>query len=315
MQTITPPDIKPAGMSRVRAMEIAMAAVLGGSVDKVTVHDRDYVDAEAAEQFDDRVRELIGYKGLTIGQAARELHVSNAKVSARVKALQLVTLTNRGHVSTRGRTHDQQQRIRQSLLDMHDQGATDRDIGKALGLSPSAVQRRRERLGLPRNRVNPDAKYERVTGEQSVALDKRIAELHGEGLDDRAIAERVEGTTREGVRRRRIKLGLVSHNPAGMPLKVETRDTIAALVEQGFTDAIIAKRLDMTRERVATTRHKYGIPCNPMAPTSHRDRDVMAALVDEGLTAYQIGRRLGINKSTAGNWVLIHGLTLHKARK
>lgn len=48
-------------------------------------------------------------------------------------------------------------------------------------------------------------------------------------------------------------------------LGVEQRDTVVRLHAHGFTDAEIARRLNMTNSQVATRRRRYGLAANRAA--------------------------------------------------
>jgi DNA-binding CsgD family transcriptional regulator len=311
---VRPPSIKPKGITAVRAMQIALAA-LGGDPDTV-VDNQDQLDQEALaarreEELEQRVRECVGYLGLTVPQTAERLGVSRHTVDRVRKNLGLIMYRSRGHSSTKGVPHAEHDRIRETIREMHESGATDPEIGKTLGLSASAVKGRRERMGLRhRNRINPQAKYEREFGQASLQLNDRIRELHAEGLDDKAIADKL-GKTREGIRRRRILMELPSHLASGQggrrnePLIAD----LTRLLGEGLTDRQIGEQLGYSREEIGRYRFKYGLPCNPATPTRHHDRAVMKKLVDRGYSQTKIARTLDIQRSTVQRWLTIHGLT------
>jgi hypothetical protein len=302
-------QIRPVGgITRARALEIAIAALGGGVVPPA---DDDVPIRKPLDQdmIDDKLRAYIGNAGLTMNAAARKIGIGHDTATRRCKELGIVPLNRRGHSSHAGMTEAEHERIRNAIADMHADGLTDTAMGETLGLSTVAVRKRRERLGLPLNKVSGKARYEdRVYGHESKRLNQRIVELHGDGLDDRQIAAELD-KPHNGIKRRRIALGLPSHHPSGHPVNEQKRDLLQSLVDEGLTDAQIAKRIGERRELIARDRHKYGIPCNPASPSSHRDREVVAALVAEGLSNYQIGRRLGVDKTTIARWIVHHGLT------
>jgi transposase len=282
-------QIRPVGgITRARALEIAIAALGGGVVPPA---DDDVPIRKPLDQdmIDDKLRAYIGNAGLTMNAAARKIGIGHDTATRRCKELGIVPLNRRGHSSHAGMTEAEHERIRNAIADMHADGLTDTAMGETLGLSTVAVRKRRERLGLPLNKVSGKARYEdRVYGHESKRLNQRIVELHGDGLDDRQIAAELD-KPHNGIKRRRIALGLPSHHPSGHPVNEQKRDLLQSLVDEGLT--------------------KYGIPCNPASPSSHRDREVVAALVAEGLSNYQIGRRLGVDKTTIARWIVHHGLT------
>jgi hypothetical protein len=99
-----------------------------------------------------------------------------------------------------------QEQRRRRVRQLHREGLNDGEIADRLdGVSRSVVQNDRRVLGLPENYYDNQAIRDRRT---------QVAELHGQGLNDREIAARI-GTTRDTVHRDRTLLGLPkNYNPA-----------------------------------------------------------------------------------------------------
>ncbi len=100
-------------------------------------------------------------------------------------------------------TQDDERELRR----LYASGATDAELGDALGVSQRTIKRERARLDLPR-RATPSP----------VVSDGALRALHAEGLVNAEIARRL-GLTHRTVQERMSRLGLKSHRTglAGRP--------------------------------------------------------------------------------------------------
>ena len=86
----------------------------------------------------------------------------------------------------------------QQLIDLHEQGFNDREIGEKLGVTSQAVGYRRKRLGLKPIRKHKIGR---------LFTDQQLIELHEQGFNDREVSEKL-GVSGNAVCRRRKGLGL-----------------------------------------------------------------------------------------------------------
>jgi predicted transcriptional regulator len=133
----------------------------------------------------------------------------------------------------------------EQLLELYDQGLTDREIAEGLGVSQAAVNYRRCKLGLKTN-------FKR-TG----VGDKIIAALCNEGLTDKEIAS-VLGVTQSTVNYRRERLGLKSNY---VRTKFTDEDFLR-LYHEGLPDKEIASILQVTPAAVNYRRERLGLRSN-----------------------------------------------------
>lgn len=158
---------------------------------------------------------------------------------------------------------------------------------------------------------------------QTAALQAMIPDvtrLHGEGMNDRQIADEL-GVSLFRVRNvRREKLGLptVARTRTPRPnegVRVERRQRVVEAHGEGLTDQEIADRLGLSRRGAAQTRHRAGLAPNsrrrpaqekaqrePRLPriTKPQRADEVAALHAEGLSDPQIAERLDIGVAYVG---------------
>ncbi|KYK37618.1 MAG: hypothetical protein HXS46_18390 [Theionarchaea archaeon] len=109
------------------------------------------------------------------------------------------------------------------LLELHQQGLTDREIAERLRVTQAAVNYRRQKLGLKNN-------YERNT-----FSDNQLRKLYNQGLNDREISEALR-VTQAAVNYRRGRLGL--------PSNYIREKSFLILYRKGLSAEEIAQKLD-----------------------------------------------------------------------
>jgi hypothetical protein len=132
--------------------------------------------------------------------------------------------------------------------------------------------------------------------------ENKLSELHSQGLDDKHISLIME-CAENTVRIQRNKLGLPINNPIakeGHTRKVYD-DIIRKIIEmnaQGYSDAAIAKALDLNVNTVWAWRNKrLRLPAN-----TNTKCGMFEIMQKEGLTDKQIAKIAGVKVSTVGCW-------------
>ncbi|HOP08741.1 MAG TPA: hypothetical protein PK718_01830 [Candidatus Methanofastidiosa archaeon] len=133
----------------------------------------------------------------------------------------------------------------ESLLELYKNGMTDKEIADELGVSQSAVNYRREKLGLPSN-------YKK-----DMIPNDLVKDLNERGYTDKEIAERL-GVSQSSVNYKRQRLGLTSNFKTGKL----SDDLILTLYDEGHTDREIADELSVTAAAINYRREKLGLLSN-----------------------------------------------------
>ncbi|MDE1860801.1 MAG: hypothetical protein KGH72_03730 [Candidatus Micrarchaeota archaeon] len=142
-------------------------------------------------------------------------------------------------------SEESRERIRRSNLS----GLNDSAIAREIGVSRTTIRKRRREMGL-----GPVRKH--YTGEEIKEQDRRVRELHGQGLNDREMA--VEFTKIHGrkvsaktVRKWRIRAGLEPNGTAIVPSTdeeiAEQNRRVLELRGQGLSDEQIALELSVSQ--------------------------------------------------------------------
>lgn len=156
----------------------------------VEQHGADIARLHAGGLLDTEIASLLGIDRWTVGRLRRELGLE-ANRAARPER----------PASSGGRA----ERVAR-LRALHDAGFTDQQIADELDTTSSAVAQTRRRLGLRVNRVHVE-RAPRAPRAARADYRPRIVELHGEGLTDRQIAERLElSLARTATLRRELSL-------------------------------------------------------------------------------------------------------------
>jgi len=164
------------------------------------------------------------------------------------------------------------------LLELYNEGMTDREISIELGVSQSAVNYRREKLGLPSN-YNKEA-----------IPDALIREYNEKGFTDREIADEL-GVSQASVNYRRQRLGLSSNfKKEKLP-----EDRLLELYERGYTDREMAEELGFTPAAINYRREKLGLASNSRPV----DMEQFSSLFYAGFPLENIAHTMGISLSKA----------------
>ena len=131
------------------------------------------------------------------------------------------------------------------LIRLHSNGLTDRQMAEALNVSQSAINYRREKLGLPSN------------AQTDSDVDERITAMNADGLTDKQIAETL-GLTQSTVNYRRIRMGLASNYKR----KHFSDESFLDLYHLGFTDKEIAAEIGVTPAAINYRRDRLGLRSN-----------------------------------------------------
>lgn len=133
----------------------------------------------------------------------------------------------------------------EQLVELHELGLTDREIGENLGVNKVTVGNHRRRLGLKAHgRKGPRRRF----------TDAQLIELYEKGLNDREIAEKLD-VGNATVHNRRKKLGLKAHGRR----RLFTDEQLVDLYEQGLNDRKIGERLGISLNTVHYRRRKLGL--------------------------------------------------------
>lgn len=164
------------------------------------------------------------------------------------------------------------------LVRMHKTGMTDREIADELNVSPSAVNYRRGKLGLPSNA--PKGKD----------VDSRIMAMNAQGLTDKQIAESM-GLTQSTVNYRRIRMGLASNYKR----KHFSDESFLDLYHLGHTDKEIAAHIGVTPAAVNYRRDRLGLRSNSRPV----DLEECIPLYMAGYLPWMIAEELSISRAAA----------------
>jgi len=167
-----------------------------------------------------------------------------------------------------------------ALLDLYKKGLTDRDIGLELGVSQSAVNYRREKLGLPSNYIN-----EKISNED-------ITSLNEKGYTDKEISKML-GVSQSSINYRRQKLGLASNYKKDK----FSQERLMALYNDGQTDRDIAQSLGVTPAAVNYRRERLGYKSN----SKPIDLELFSSLFLSGYPIENIAFTMRISLSKAYN--------------
>jgi len=165
-----------------------------------------------------------------------------------------------------------------NLLQLYEKGMTDRQIADELGVSQSAVNYRRGKLGLPSN-------FERKEPSNDL-----IKDLNQRGYTDRQIAERL-GISQASVNYRRQRLGL----PSNFKAEKLSDDNLLLLYDEGLSDREIAEELGVTPAAINYRREKLGLASNSRPV----DMDQFSNLFYAGFPLRNIAHTMGISVSKA----------------
>lgn len=134
---------------------------------------------------------------------------------------------------------------------MHKQGASDREIAAAVGVSPSTIYVWRVKHGIKSGYVKP---------KRYASFDTQKAlELYKEGKSDREIGE-VVGVSRQTVGSWRNGCGLPPIKPGPGVVFQYDWDRALTLYDRGYTDAQIADAIGCKWQTVVKWRRREGLP-------------------------------------------------------
>ncbi len=166
----------------------------------------------------------------------------------------------------------------EDLVTLYSKGLTDREIAEELHVSQSAVNYRREKLGLPSNVP------------ATTAVDDTILTMNARGLTDKEIADKL-GLTQSTVNYRRIRLGLASNYKR----KHFSDESFLDFYHQGLTDREIAAHIGVTPAAINYRRDRLGLRSN----SKPIDIEACAPLYMAGHLPGTIAEALGISRAAA----------------
>jgi DNA-binding CsgD family transcriptional regulator len=136
------------------------------------------------------------------------------------------------------------------------EGLTNVEIGKALGISKSAIQRRIQELEIVKPEKPKKPRAPRIVKRKApsafavakAAARARIKELHAAGMSDGEIADQI-GKTQQAVRslRVRMELGVNSHPRTQNAMPVVAKQKPAKPVQKSPDAALYAKRVSIIK--------------------------------------------------------------------
>ena len=190
-------------------------------------------------------------------------------------------------------------------MDLYKAGASDSQIGRAVGVNSGAIFSWRRKHGLPANKFCSTPPVRKRT----VDLE-RLRQLYDQGMPDVAIAEELK-ISRHYVAKLRQKLGLPARQKHAALL--ERGQKMLSLYEQGMSDGQIAVEIGVCTETVRSWRRRSGLPSHADAGQSVRELDRMR-LYEQGLNDSEIARRLSIAPSSVYQWRKRNGLPPNRGR-
>jgi len=178
----------------------------------------------------------------------RHSHLDNIYLLTRPFEKAFQDLTEKHQLLPTLKKHDYRGRGRlftdEQLIELHEQGLNDREIGEKLGSNRVTVGIHRRRLGLEVQRPR-----RRFTDEQFI-------ELYERGLNDREISEEL-GVSNTTVYKRRRRLGLKTQPRKHRHLF--TDEQLIELYEQGLKSREIAEKLGVAQSTVSVHRKRLGL--------------------------------------------------------
>ena len=190
-------------------------------------------------------------------------------------------------------------------MDLYKAGATDSQIGRAVGVNSGAIFSWRRKHGLPANKYQPTP----FVRQRTVDLE-RLQQLYEQGMPDIAIAEELK-ISRNYVAKLRQKLGLPARQKHAA--LVERGQKMLSLYEQGLSDGEIAVSVDVSIDTVRKWRRRSGLPSHAEMGRSARDLDRMR-LYEQGMNDSAIARKLSLAPSSVYQWRKRNGLPPNRGR-
>lgn len=190
-------------------------------------------------------------------------------------------------------------------MDLYKAGASDSQIGRAVGVNSGSIFSWRRKNGLPANKIRTAPPVRKRT----VDLE-RMQQLYKQGMPDCAIAEELK-ISRHYVAKLRQELGLPANQKHAAI--VERGQKMLALYEQGMSDGQIALEIGVCTETVRSWRRRSGLQSHADAGRSARELDRMR-LYEQGLNDSAIARTLNLAPSSVYQWRARNGLPANRGR-
>lgn len=193
----------------------------------------------------------------------------------------------------------------EKAMDLYKAGASDSQIGRAVGVNSGAIFSWRRKHGLPANKFSAAPPVRRRT----VDLE-RLRQLYDQGMPDVAIADELK-IGRHYVAKLRQELGLPARQKHAA--LVERGQKMLSLYEQGLSDGEIAVAVDVSIDTVRNWRRRSGLPSHAELGQSARDLDRMR-LYEQGMNDSAIARKLSLAPSSVYQWRKRNGLPPNRGR-
>ncbi len=176
----------------------------------------------------------------------------------------------------------------QQLIDLHEQGFNDREIGEKLGVTSQAVGYRRKRLGLKSIRKHKIGR---------LFTDQQLIELHEQGFNDREIGEKL-GVTFGIVGFHRKRLGLKPirkhRNKFYKRKRLFTDQQLIELHKQGFNDREISEKLGAHQNTVNVHRRRLELKVHGHRRRLFTDQQLIE-LHEQGFNDREVSEKLGVS--------------------
>lgn len=190
-------------------------------------------------------------------------------------------------------------------MDLYKAGASDSQIGRAVGVNSGAIFSWRRKHGLPANKFSSTSPVRKRTVDV-----ERLRQLYEQGLPDIAIADELK-IGRHYVAKLRQELGLPARQKHAA--LVERGQKMLSLYEQGLSDGEIAVAVDVSIDTVRSWRRRSGLPSHAELGRSARDLDRMR-LYEQGMNDSAIARKLNLAPSSVYQWRMRNGLPPNRGR-
>lgn len=190
-------------------------------------------------------------------------------------------------------------------MDLYKAGASDSQIGRAVGVNSGSIFSWRTKNGLPANKI----RTVKPVRKRTVDLE-RMQQLYKQGMPDCAIAEELK-ISRHYVAKLRQELGLPANQKHAAI--VERGQKMLSLYEQGMSDGQIALEIGVCTETVRSWRRRSGLQSHADAGRSARELDRMR-LYEQGLNDSAIARTLNLAPSSVYQWRARNGLPANRRR-
>ncbi len=175
--------------------------------------------------------------------------------------------------------------LEQKVRDLYHAGASDAEIGKAIGISTKAAGAKRFRLGLPSEREGRTRRGVTWTPE----LKQLVQDMHAAGASDEEIAK-ATGSTVKGVQTLRSEMGVVRE----IFWTPERDEQLRAMFEAGISEGEMARQMGVSLMGLRSRRQHLGLLYRPHLFWTPEREEQVVALFHWGKSDEEMAEHFGV---------------------